>query len=109
MSANGNKLNPYRKIREPRGVNGLRQSIVITHIPSTIDQNQQLHGRFPYLSYNDVIIPRSVRLAFEMQITSKDDNGTNYQNLGRAIVKKITIRISGNEIFLHGNSLREAV
>ena len=34
MSANGNKLNPYRNIREPRCVNGLRPSIVITLVVS---------------------------------------------------------------------------
>ena len=49
MSAYGEKLNPYRKIREPRGTKGIRQSIVITNNPSTIDQNQQLLVRFPNL------------------------------------------------------------
>ena len=70
MSAYGNKLNPYRKIREPLGVKGIRQSVLITNNPSTIDQNQKLLVRFPNLSNNDVIIPRSVRLAFKIEITS---------------------------------------
>ena len=99
MSAYGNKLNPYRKLREPRGVKGIRQSIVITNNPSTIDQNQQLLVRFPNLSNNDVIVPRTVRLAFEIElVSSKDANKTIYQNIGRAIIKKTTIRISGNEV-----------
>ncbi|CAG2204431.1 unnamed protein product [Mytilus edulis] len=98
MSAYGNKLNPYRKIREPRGVKGIRQSVSITNNPSTIDQNQQLLVRFPNLSNNDVIVPGTTRLAFEIELTSTDDNATIYQNIGRTIVKKTTIRISGNEI-----------
>ena len=98
MSAYGDKLNPYRKLREPRGVRGIRQSVVITNNPSTIDQNQQLLVRFPNLSSNDVIVPGTVRLAFEIEINSKDANATLYQNIGRAIVKKTTIRVSGNEI-----------
>ena len=98
MSTYGNKLNPYRKIREPRGVRGIRQSVVITNNPSTIDQNQQLLVRFPNLSSNDVIVPRTVRLAFEIELTSKDPNATIFPNLGRAIIKKTTIRISGNEV-----------
>ena len=98
MSAYGNKLNPYRKIREPRGVKGIRQSVVITNNPSTIDQNQQLSVRFPNLSNNDVIIPGTVRLAFEIKLKSTDNNATVYQNIGRAIVKKTTIKISGNEV-----------
>ena len=98
MSSYGEKLNPYRKIREPRGVKGIRQSVVITNNPSTIDQNQQLLVRFPNLSSNDVIVPGTVRLAFEIELDSKDQNATVYQNIGRAIIKKTTIRISGNEI-----------
>ena len=98
MSTYGDKLNPYRKLREPRGVKGIRQSVVITNNPSTIDQNQQLLVRFPNLSNNDVIVPRSARLAFEIELKSTDANATVYQNLGRAIVKKTTLRISGNEV-----------
>ena len=89
MSAYGNKLNPYRKLREPRGVKGIRQSVVITNNPSTIDQNQQLLVRFPNLSNNDVIVAGTVRLAFEIElVSSKDADKTIYQNIGRAIIKK---------------------
>ena len=98
MSTYGNKLNPFRKIREPRGVRGIRQSVVITNNPSTIDQNQQLLVRFLNLSSNDVIVPGTVRLAFEIELTSKDVNATMFPNIGRAIIKKTTIRISGNEV-----------
>ena len=97
MSSYGNKLDPYRKMREPRGIKGIRQSVVITNNPSTIDQNQLL-VRFPNLSDNDVIVPRSARLAFTVELTSKDANATVFQNLGRAIITKTTIRISGNEV-----------
>ena len=98
MSAYGSKLDPYRKLREPLGVKGIRQSVVVTNNPSTIDQNQQLLVRFPNLSTNDVIVPRTARLAFTIELTSKDPNATVYQYLGRAIVKKTTIKISGNEV-----------
>ena len=80
------------------GVKGIRQSVVVTNNPSTIDQNQQLLVRFPNLSSNDVIVPRTARLAFTIELTSKDPNATVYQNLDRAIVKKTTIKISGNEV-----------
>ena len=98
MSSYGNKLNPYRKLRESHGTKGVRQSVVITNNPSTIDQNQQLLVRFPNLSDNDVIVPRSARLAFTIELQGKDSNATVYQNLGRAIIKKTTVRISGNEV-----------
>ena len=98
MSSYGNKLNTYRKLREPLGVKGIRQSVLITNNPITIDPNQQLSVRFPNLSDNDMIVPRSARLAFTITLTSKDANATVFQNLGKAIIKKITTRISGNEI-----------
>jgi hypothetical protein len=94
----GRKLNPYRRLREPLGVKGIRQSVVITNNPSTIDQNQQLLVRFPNLGTNDVIVPGTARLAFTIDLDSTDTNRTVVQNLGRAIVKKTTIKVSGNEV-----------
>ena len=88
MSTYGSKLDPYRKLREPLGVKRIRQSVVITNNPSTIDQNQQLLVRFPNLDKNDVIVLRTARLVFTVALTSKDPNATVYQNLGRAIIKK---------------------
>ena len=37
-------------------------------------------------------------LAFTIALDSEDANRTVVQNLGRAIVKKLTIKISGNEV-----------
>ena len=98
MSAYGSKLDPYRNLREPLGVKGIRQSVVTTNNSSTIDQNQQWLVRFPNLGNIDVVVPRTARLAFTTELTSKDPNTTDYQNLGRAIIKKTTIKINGNEV-----------
>ena len=54
-------LDPQRRLLEPLGVKGIRQSIVITNNPSTIDQNQVLTVRFPNLGANDVIVPGTAR------------------------------------------------
>ena len=94
----GRKLNPLRRYKEPLGVKGNRQTIVITNNPSTIDANQTLRVNFPNLGKNDVVIPGSAKLAFTISITSDDNNATLVQNIGRAIVKKITIKVSGNEV-----------
>ena len=83
----GRKLNPYRCLRAPLGVKGVRQSVVITNNTSTIDQNQQLLVRFPNLGAH-VIVPGTARLAFRITLNSEDANRTVVQNLGRAIVKK---------------------
>ena len=100
----GRKLNPYRSLREPLGVKGVWQSVVITNNPSSIDQNQQLLVRFPNLGKDDVIVPGTARLAYTITLNSEDANRTVVQNLCRAIVKKLTIKISGNEVMSIGDS-----
>jgi len=103
-SAYGRKLDPYRRLREPLGVKAARQSVVVTNNPSTIGPNQQLLVRFPNLGVNDVIVPGSARLAFTVTLTSTDVNRTLVQNIGRAVVKKLTIKISGQEVMTVNNS-----
>ena len=93
----GRKLNPYRSLREPLGVKGVRQSLVITNNPSSIDQNQQLLVRFPNLDKDDVIDPGTARLAFTIALDSEDANRAVVQNLGRAIVKKLTIKLAATK------------
>ena len=34
----GHKLNPYRKLKTPKGVKGIRRTLYNTHVPSTIDE-----------------------------------------------------------------------
>ena len=97
-SSYGRKLNPYRRLRDPLGVKGVRQSVVVTNNPSSIDQNQQLLVRFPNLGAHDVVMPGTARLAFTVSLTSTDANRTIVKNVGRAVVKKTTIKISGNEV-----------
>ena len=98
----GRKLNPYRCLREPLGVKGVRQFVVITYNPSTFDQNQQLLVRFPNLGAHDVIVPGTARLAFKIALSSEYANlwymYTVVQNLSRAMLKKSVIKISGNEV-----------
>ena len=45
-----------------------------------------------------MIVPGTARLAFTIALDSEDANRTVVQNLGRAIVKKLTIKISSNEV-----------
>ena len=47
---------------------------------------------------HDVIIPGTARLAFTIALDSEDASRTVVQNIGRAIVKKLTIKISGNKV-----------
>lgn len=110
MSAYGNKLDPYRAARRALGAKGIRSSDVITNNPSTIDQNQLLTIRFPNLGNDDVIVPGSARVAFTITLTNgtgtPDANRTIVNNLGRAIIKKISIKMEGTEIYCLDDSDR---
>lgn len=103
-SAYGRQLNPFRRLKTPLGVKGRRQSVTITHNPTTIDQKQKVVLRFQDLAKEDVIVPGTVRLAFTISLRSTDANRTLVQNLGRAIVNKIVIKISGNDVMSIDNS-----
>ena len=95
----GNKLNPERSLRTAKGIKGTRQKVIVTHNPSEIDQNQLLLVRFPNLGSDDVIVPGTANLSFNIELTSTaDPKRTLVSNIGRAIIKKSAVKFEGNEI-----------
>ena len=95
----GKRLNPERSLRTPKGIKGTRQKVIVTHNPSEIDQNQELLVRFPNLGNDDVIIPGTANLSFNVELTSTvDASRTLVSNIGRAIIKKLAVKFEGNEI-----------
>ena len=93
------QLNPERSLRTPKGIKGTRQKVIVTHNPSEIDQAQELLVRFPNLGSDDVIVPGTANLSFNIELTSTvDANRTLVSNIGRAIVKKLAVKFEGNEI-----------
>ena len=98
----GHKLTPDREHRVAHGIKGIKSFERVSNNPSTISQNEQLLIRFPNLGNNDVIVPGTARLAFNVNLVpaegEKDGNCTVVQNLGRNIVKKLTVKISSNEV-----------
>ena len=95
----GKRLNPECSLRTPKGIKGTRQKVIVTHNPSEIDQNQELLVRFPNLGSNDIIIPGTANLSFNIELSSTADlNRTLVSSIGRAIVKKLAVTFEGNEI-----------
>ena len=73
--------------------------MIVTHNPSEIDQAQLLLVRFPNLGNDDVIIPGTANLSFNIDLTSTaDPNRTLVSNIGRAIIKKLAVEFEGNEL-----------
>ena len=95
----GTKLNPNRSLRIAKGIKGKKQKVIVTHNPSEIDQNQLLLVRFPNLGYDDVIVPGTTNLSFDIELSSKvDKKMTLVDNIGRAIVRRLAVKFEGNEI-----------
>ena len=84
----GKRLNPERSLRTPKGIKETRQKVIVTHKPSEIDQAQELLVRFPNLGSDNVIIPGTANLNFNIELTSTvNANRTLVSNIGRAIIK----------------------
>ena len=84
----GKQLNPEHSLRTPKGIKGTRQKVIVTHNPSEIDQAQELLVRFPNLGSDDIIIPGTANLSFNIELFSTvDANRTLVSNIGRAIIK----------------------
>jgi len=96
MTTFGNKLDPHYSTRTAYGVKGYCQKIVVTNNPSTIDANQILTICFPNVGENDVIMPGTARLAFNITLNGDTDaNHTIVNNLGRALLKNISVKLEG--------------
>ena len=94
----GNKLNPQRSYRKGFALKGLRQHIIKTNNPSTIGPGELLTVRFHNLKENQVIIPGTTKLTFNIALVGTDVNRTLVKNLGRNIIRKLVVKLDGNEI-----------
>ena len=94
----GDKLDPQRSYRKGFALKGLRQHIIKMNNPSTIGPDELLTVRFPDLKENQVIIPSTTKLTFNVSQASADPNRTLVGNLGRNIVRKLIVKLEINEI-----------
>ena len=94
----GDKLNPQRSYRKGFALKGLCQHIIKTNNPSPIGPGELLTVRFPDLKENQVIIPGTTKLTFNITLVHTDVNRTLVGNLGRNIIRKLVVKLEGNEI-----------
>ena len=94
----GDRLNPQRSYRRGFALKGLCQHIIKTNNPSTIRPDELLTVRFPDLKENQVIIPGTTKLTFNITLVGTDPNRTLVENLGRNIIRKLIVKQEGNKI-----------
>ena len=54
--------------------------------------------RFPDLNENQVIVPGTTKLTFNISLSGTDANRTLVKNLGRNIIRKLVVKLEGYEI-----------
>ena len=94
----GDKLNPQRSYSKGFAFKGLHQHTIKTNNPSTIGPDELLTMRFPDLKENQVIVPGTTKLTFNISLVGTDVNRTLVGNLGRNIIRKLVVKLEGNEI-----------
>ena len=72
--------------------------MIKTNNPSTIGPGELLTVRFPDLKENQVTIPKTTKLTFNITLAGTDVNRTLVKDLGRNIIKKLVVKLDGNEI-----------
>ena len=92
------KLNPQRSYRKGFALKGNHVHIIKTNNPSTISPDELLTVRFPDLKENQVIIPGTTKLTFNISLVGTDVNRTLIKDLGRNIIRKLVVKLEGNEI-----------
>ena len=94
----GDKLNLQRSNRKGFALKGLCQHIIKTNNPSTIGPDELLTVRFLDLKENQLIIPGTTKLTFDISLVGTDVNRTLVGNLGRNVVRKLVAKLEGNDI-----------
>ena len=94
----GYKHDPQRSYRKGFALKGNRVHIIKTNNPSTIGLDELLTVCFPDLKENQVIIPGTTKLTFSISLVGTDVNRTLVKNLGRNIIRKLVVKLEGNEI-----------
>ena len=87
------KLNPQRSYRKGFALKGLHQHIIKTNNPSTIGPDELLTVHFQDLKENQLIIPSTTKLTFNISLAGTDVNRTLVGNLGRNIIRKLIVKL----------------
>ena len=69
-----------------------------TNNPSTIGSDELLTVHFPDLKENQVIVPGTTKLTFNISLSGTDANKTLVKSSGRNVIRKLVAKLKGNEI-----------
>ena len=90
-----NDLLPTKKEMILRAMKAPRAVKRITFIPSEAGPGMMLNVRVPKLNDNEVIVPGSLALGFDIDLSGGHANNFLVQNVSRALVSKMVVKFEG--------------
>ena len=91
------RIDPNRMPKQPFGLKAESTLHRTTFTPSSANPGETLYINIPKLTGNNVIVPNSVRLAFDIEVGGHADN-TLVNNLGRNLVSNFKVSLGGETL-----------
>ena len=88
------KIDPNRMPKQPFGLKAESTLQRITFTPSSANPGETLYVSIPKLSENNVLVPGSVKLSFNLVVTGHVNN-TLVNNIGRNLVSNFKVVLGG--------------
>ena len=92
------RIDPNRMPKKPFGLKAETTLHRTTFTPSSANPGETLYVNIPKLSGDNVIVPKSVRLAFDFDIVGGEANDTVVSNLGRNLVSNFKVLLGGETL-----------
>ena len=98
------ELDPMVEDRTQFVFKGKRENIAKVNMPNIAYPNQHIDIEIPHGSRDHVITPDTVKITFNLDITSTDKARSVVNNVGRALVKKKVLMLGSKDIGTINNS-----
>ena len=92
------ELNPEPEHRTQFAFEGKREHIVKVNIPNIGYPNQHTDVEIPAGSRDQIIVPDTLKITFNLEAESKDKTRSVVNNVGRALVQKKVLMLGSKEI-----------
>ena len=91
-----NYLSPSHKEKTLNSMKAPRVVKRITFNPSEANPDETLYVRVPKLNENEVIVPNSLALVFDIDLSGGHANNFLVQNVSRALVEKLVVKFEAS-------------
>ena len=97
MSVSEN-LDPTYSKKTQGGLKAIRAVKRITFNPSEANPDETLNIGVPKLNENEVLVPNTMALVFDISLTGGHANNFLVQNVSRALVDKLVVKFAGTTL-----------